>query len=443
MLTLPSKIAAIAMLTVVALSASAQAARPQKPSAPEIFAINPGEGPAGTVIKVAGTGFERTRYVLFAAGRTGQKANFKVLSDKELEVTAPTYLRGGTSATLIVVGPNGATVGMPASVLEVDPQQHKKGNEATFYRVLNGGVLRSAAEGIVLIEEGGTALAPDKSVICFVKKGGTLLNADRFSGLAIHEPGANFQTGPDPYNPSTRLMQVPVITASVGVEPFIYDRPESSNTVAESPPVVQSVGPGKVPSGGILTLKGKGFSETNEVLFFTGESAKTVLPADFQIVADTQLNVQVPETFVRDARMVVINPRGATLVIAENDLRSVRWQPEKRKTASGTPVKRASRVRISANPVTLVGNGAFVKDSGMQGVYFVEAGSVVAHSGGNCVYFVKNGGRVEGSGGRAFIVREPQADAAINAARNKTESDREVDSVSLSLVPTTFMIVPP
>ncbi len=234
---------------VAALSATAEAARPAKSSAPEIFGINPGEGPAGTVIKVTGSGFERTRYVLFAAGRTGQQAKFKVVSDKELEVTAPTYLRGGTSATLAVVTPNGATVGMPASVLEVDPQQHKKGNEATFYRVLNGGVLQSASQGIVLVENGGTAVAaPEQSVICFLKKGATLLNADRFSGLAIHEPGANFQTGPNPYNPSTRLMRVPVITASVGVEPFIYYRPETPNTVAESPPVVQSMTPKSIPS---------------------------------------------------------------------------------------------------------------------------------------------------------------------------------------------------
>jgi hypothetical protein len=433
---------AIAML-VFAFSTSAHAARPQKPAAPEIFSINPSEGPSGTPIKITGHGFERTRYVLFAAGRTGQQAKFKVNSDTELEVTAPTYLHGGTSATLIVVTPNGATVGMPASVLEVDHRQRGANNEATFYRVSFGGILQSATQGIVFVDDGGVADAPQKSVICFVKKGGTLQHADRFSGLAIYEPGANFETGPQPYNPSTRLMRVPTITTSVGVEPFLYQRAESASAVAQSPPEVQSMGPSKVPIGGILALKGKGFSETNEVLFLVGESAKTVLPADFQIVSDTELNVQLPETLGSGARLVVINPLGATLVTAQNDVRSFRRQPENRKSGRRTAAKNVSRIRTSANPVSVVGNGGLVKDSGMQGVYFVEEGGRVIHTGGSCVYFVKNGGKVEGSGGRVFVVREPQGKSPLDAARNKAESDRDTPSVTLSVVPTTFIVVPP
>ena len=434
---------ALGLATVVAWSANVDAAPSKKSSAPEIFSIIPGEGPAGTVIKVTGTGFERTRYVLFSAGRTGQQAKFKVISDHQLEVTAPTYLRGGTSATLIVVGPSGATVGMPASVLEVDHRQRGIGNEATFYRVQYGGELQSVAQGIVLVEEGGVAAAPEKSVICFVKNGGTLQNADRFSGLAIHEPRAIFQTGPERYNPSIRWMRVPAITASLGVEPFIYYRPESANTIAESPPVVQSMAPHQVAIGGILALHGKGFSETSEVLFLAGESAKTVLSAYFQIVSDTHLDVEVPETLASDARMLVINPKGATLVIAQNDLRFLRRPSENRTTTKRTPANRTSRVRMSSDPVTLVAANAVVNDAGIRGVYFVEKGGRVIHTGGSCVYMVKSGGNVAGSGGRAFIVREPQANASIDAARRNSESDREVESVHLSVIPATFVVVPP
>jgi hypothetical protein len=86
-------IAALWLATSLALCAIVHAARTPK-TAPEIFSIDPSEGPAGTTVKVTGTGFERTRYVLFAAGRTGQQAKFKVVSDKELEVTAPSYLTG-------------------------------------------------------------------------------------------------------------------------------------------------------------------------------------------------------------------------------------------------------------------------------------------------------------------------------------------------------------
>src|SRR5262249_16866203 len=94
--------AALSLVIGCVSSAIVHASRLPK-NAPEIFSIDPGEGPAGTVVKVTGSGFEQTRYVLFAAGRTGQQAKFKVLSDKELEVTAPAYLREGTSATVVVV----------------------------------------------------------------------------------------------------------------------------------------------------------------------------------------------------------------------------------------------------------------------------------------------------------------------------------------------------
>jgi hypothetical protein len=440
MLRLSTRLAVIGILKLAALSSIVEAARPPNPAAPEIFSISPGEGPAGTVIKVTGTGFERTRYVLFAAGRTGQQAKFKVISDKELEVTAPKYLRGGTSATLAVVTPNGATVGMPASVLDVDHRQRGAGNEATFYRVHPGGMLHSVNEGIVLVEEGGVAAAPEKSILCLVKNGGTLQNTDRFSGLAIHEPKAVFEAGPNPHNPSTRLMRVPVITASVGVEPFVYFRSESASTLAESPPTVQSIAPGRVPAGGVLTLHGKGLSETSEVLFLADEATRSVLSADFQIVSDTELDVQVPETTASRSRVVVINPKGATLVIAQNDLRTHRRPPEKRAKSGRTP---ASRVRNSADPVTLVGAKTVVNDGGNRGVYFVEKGGRVVDRGGSCLYFVKNGGQVASAGHPAFVIREPEANTPVAPARNKIESGREVDSVSLSVVPATFVIVPP
>src|SRR5262245_23762877 len=87
----PRTLAVLSLVIGFVLCAIVHAARVPK-TTPEIFSIEPGEGPAGTVVKVIGAGFEHTRYVLFAAGRTGQQAKFKVLSDKQLEVTAPNYL---------------------------------------------------------------------------------------------------------------------------------------------------------------------------------------------------------------------------------------------------------------------------------------------------------------------------------------------------------------
>jgi hypothetical protein len=383
------KILATVVLTLVlTLCADAEAARILR-NAPEIFGIDPGEAPAGSTIKVTGAGFERTRYVLFAAGRTGQQAKFKVTSDKELEVIAPPYLKDGMSATVVVVTWSGAAVGVPASVLEVDLRKKGGAKTATFYHVRAGGEL-GASQGVVLVDEGGVATASDKEAICFVKNGGTLRNTDHFSGLVIYERDAILQTSPQPHNPLTRLLQVPVITASPGVEPFIYQRPENPATRAESPPRVSAVGPGRVPQDGIVTLKGSGFSETSEVRF-VGDGVGRETSAGFRIVSDEELQVQVPERLSGAARLLIRNPRGSTLVIARDEANAPRARPPSKSGGGNASSQgRANRARASASPVVRQTNNAIVNDVG----------------------------------GR-------------NAA------DRDGEPVSLSIVPSMFTIVPP
>jgi hypothetical protein len=358
-----SKILVATVLTFgLTLCVVAQAARIPK-NAPEIYGIDPGEAPAGSTIKVTGAGFERTRFVLFAAGRTGQQAKFKVISDRELEVTAPPYLKDGTSATVVVVTLSGAAVGVPASVLEVDSVKKGGANAATFYHVLAGGEL-GASQGVVLVDQGGVATASDKEAICFVKNGGTLRNTDHFSGLVIYERDANLQTSPQPHNPLTRLMQVPVITASPGVEPFIYQRPVNPETRAESPPRVSAVGPGRVPQDGIVTLKGSGFSETSEV-WFVGDGAGRETSAGFRIVSDEELQVQVPERLSGAARVLIRNPRGATLVVGRDELTAPGTRPSS-KTGGGnsSAQSRTIRGRASASPVGRLTNNAVLNDVG-------------------------------------------------------------------------------
>jgi hypothetical protein len=329
--------------------AAARAAQDPKP-APEIFAIDPPEGSAGTIIKVTGAGFEHTKQVLFSAGRTGQPAGFKVISDTELEVTAPPYFRAGTAATLVVVTPGGATVGMPASVLDVDQNQHARGRDATFYRVLAGGTLDSP-QGIVLVESGGVSSAPAAVAIAFVKSGGTLLWADRFGGLIVCEPRAHLQTGPNATGSTTRVMKVPLISASLGIEPFLYYRPESPDTPAVSAPHVRSVSPGRVPSGGILTLHGTGFFGTSEVEFVAGTVTAGGHPADFRIISDTELEVEIPETLSGSVHPVVTNSKGTTLVVTQNDL-GRHFSLPRRPTAQ-TPKNQRSRTQPPAGAVAL------------------------------------------------------------------------------------------
>jgi hypothetical protein len=355
---------------------------------PEVFAIDPPEGSAGTVIKVTGSGFDRTKHVLFSAGRTGQQAKFRVVSDTELEVTAPPYFRAGTTATLVVVTPNGATVGMPASVLEVDHNLRSRGNEATFYHVLAGGTL-DAPEGIVLVENGGVASAPASVAIAFVKNGGSLLAADRFPGLIVAEPRANLQTYPHPSGSTTRLMKVPQISTSIGIEPFVYYRPDSPDMPAVSAPHVRSVTPARVPAGGILSLHGTGFLGTSEVIFVGGEHDK-VVNADFQVVSDTQLDLEIPEKLSGNVRLVVVNPKGATLVVTQNDLSFHPGQPHR--PIDPQRAGHLPRIRSTASRIAVVGAKGSVKDPGLRDTYF---------------------------------------------------ADREFDTVSLSAVPTGFAIVPP
>jgi hypothetical protein len=291
------------------------------------------------------------------------------------------------------------------------------------------------------VDEGGQASAHDASSICFVRNNATLLNTERFAGLVIYEPGAILQTGPHPYNPSTRLLKVPAITASVGVEPFIYHRAEVPPTRAESPPEVKALSPNRIPRGGIVTLRGKGFSETSDVLFVGAEHAGHVLSAEFRIVSDSELEVEIPDLQITDARLVVMNPKGATLVVAQSDLSTIRRSSNR--TDRRAQTSRASHVKRSEEPVTLVGGGGAVNDAGTRRVYFVEKGGRVTHNGGSCVYFVKNGGKVDGSGGRVFVVREPHAGDSIAAPGRNAKSDREVESLSLSVVSTTFEVVAP
>ncbi len=380
-------IAVMGLILGAMLSAVTCAAPPPKPL-PEIFAIDPPEGSAGAVIKVTGSGFDRTKQVLFSAGRTGQQAKFKVVSDTELEVTAPPYFRAGTTATLVVVTPNGATVGMPASVLEVDHNLRSQGNEATFYHVLAGGTL-DAPEGIVLVENGGVATAPTSVAIAFVKNGGTLLAADRFSGLILAEPRANLQSGPHPWGSTTRVMKVPQISTSLGIEPFLYYRPESPDTPAASAPHVRSVSPARVPRGGILSLHGDGFSGTSEVMFIGAQRDK-VVNADFRVVSDTQLDVEIPENLSGNVRLVVVNPKGSTMVATQNDLSSHPGQA--RHAIDPRHAGQVPRIRSTASQVKVVGAKGLVKDPGLRDTSF---------------------------------------------------GDREFDAVSLSVVPTAFTIVPP
>jgi hypothetical protein len=176
-------------------------------------------------------------------------------------------------------------------------------------------------------------------------------------------------------------------------------------------------------------------------MFLSGIGDRGNHSADFHVVSDTQLDVEIPEALSGNVRLVVVNSKGATLVATQNDLTSHPGQPHRpidSRRASHVP-----RIRSTVNPVAVVATKGTVKDPGLRDTYFIENGGRVMHMGDNGVYFVKNGGRIEGPPGRALVFHEPRAEVSVGGGSENAEGDREFETVSLSVVPTGFVIVPP
>jgi hypothetical protein len=365
-------------------------------------------------------------------GKVPREARFKVVSDAELQVTAPVCLRGGASAILAISSENGATVCIPASVRDVEQMESGSLGDAALCHVLNHGVAMEPT-GIVLVEEGGVSRAPDAMPIAFVHKGGVLYDAERFSGLLVYEPGAVIK-GDSRHRSPFRPIQVPAITASVGVEPFVYHRPNTFDGAATAPPVVQALRPELSQPGDILTLTGTGLSESTEVLFVSdGLGGRAPQTAGFRVVSDGELEVELPDNSRGSGYLIVVNPKGATLVASRSDVAPyisardrVQMRVSRGAGGGGHSLER---------PLIRVGAQSVVSDGGGSAIYFVDQGGLIARTGGSCLFFVKSGGRVSfgGSGGQQ-VFYETGAEVEGNTHGRKSESFREVDSLSVSLV---------
>jgi hypothetical protein len=417
----------------------AVSAAPPKGTAPEVFSFSPGDGPAGTQITVKGVGLEKTRDVLFCVGITAREARFKVVSDAELLVTAPACYLGGASAILAILSPTGATVCMPASAREVDGLESRNEGPGTFYHVLNNGLAKSA-EGIVLVEDGGVSQAPHQAPMAFVRNGGTLHDVERFSGLLIHEPRSVIQ-GKRGRNATFRPVQVPVITASLGIEPFVYHKPDSFDAAATAPPHVHGLQPARVQPGDILKLTGTGFSETNEVLFNSDHVGGRLVAAGFRIVSNRQLEVEVPDNAHGSGYLIVINPKGATLVAEPHDVTPYVSKSD-RKQLQRLPASHRPIVPVVPDrPLIGVNSHAVVNDGGGGAIFLVDQGGLITHTGGGCLFFVKKGGRIAVDGGGQTVFYETGAEVGNANQNRKSESYREVDSLSLSTVAKKLQII--
>ena len=86
--------------------------------------------------------------------------------------------------------------------------------------------------------------------------------------------------------------------------------------------------------------------------------------------------MQIPEQISGGAQLVVINPKGATLVVARNDLVSVRGRALRVASQAPAPSgKKGARVQTSANPIAQVGDKALVNDAGLRSTILSNGGA--------------------------------------------------------------------
>jgi hypothetical protein len=431
---------------LLALAISLMLAGPAR-AGPEIFALTPETGPAGTSVQIRGKGLATTKHVLFAVGRTLRTARFQVVSDEELQVIAPEYYRPAAAATVAVLTPSGLTVAMPAAVQVVrtaTPGHNGQEPGAGFYHVLRGGRVTSA-ESVALIESGGIVERSHAPAMHLVRRGGALMDFTNPNGIVFYEQGAILGSMlADARQPrAERFYRVPRIAASPGVGPFLYQgapRPDLEATPAV-PPGIRSVVPPAGSAGEVITVQGKGFARTTEV--FLMDAQGKARPAGFRIVSDQQLKFEVPdlEAITGPQLLAVVTTEGLTVTI-----------PRDRTIRPGRLIPVSSWASTPREGILWIGPGDVAPVSGPR-VVVIARGGRVDQVGPGTTYFVHRGGRLgeEGSrlgpggpprgGGRAQAVYyEPGA--IVPEPSKKGTKAHEVQALVPSVFNQSFVILP-
>lgn len=416
----PQIVAAAAMLWTATAAAAA---------APEIFSLEPDQASAGDEITIKGRNLKGPREVLFCTGYTLKQAKFKPVSDQELKVVVPDYFLPDVPAVVALVTAHGTTVCMPPTVVEVDGSQTQYPSGAPFYHVQKGGIVQSAG-GVTVIESGGVVSSASHTGVVFVKSGGTLVRYRNPAGIVLYEPGAilgeKFGGGDrNAEERQVRQIQVPAITTSLGIEPFLFQAPKQAPGKAQQAPRVNSILPRVAGPSEVIQLRGRGFLETSEVYFSNGLMGRTEFQkVGFQVVSDRQLRVVVPDVMAPpnwEFMIVVVNPLGATVTVP--------------------PTSHNVRSLSQA-----AGRG--------QAFYWMDASELRKSSGGNFLFidrdvtetktagltFIKNGGQLATTGGGA-IFYEPDA-VLPEIVKKRNREAYAVPEVSLSVVSEMFTTPP-
>ena len=398
-------------------------------AAPEIFSLEPDQASAGDEIVIKGRHLKGPREVLFCTGYTLKQAKFKPVSDQELKVVVPDYFLPDVPAIVAVITARGTTVCMPPAVVEVDGSQAQYPSRAPFYRVRKGGLLQSAG-GVAVIEAGGVVSSAGHTGVVFVKSGGTLVRYRNPAGIVLCEPGAilgeKFGGGDrNAEERQVRQIQVPAITTSLGIEPFLFQAPKQAAGKAQHAPRVSSILPSVAGPSEVIQLRGRGFLETSEVYFSNGLMGRTELQkVGFQIVSDRQLRVVVPDVMAPPSwefMIVVVNPLGATVTVPPTS-RNVRSLSQAAERGRAFYWMDASELRKSSG-----GNFLFidrdVTESKIAGLTFIKNGGQLASTGGGSIFY------------------EPDA-ALPEIVKKKNRDAYAVPEVSLSVVSEMFTTPP-
>jgi hypothetical protein len=393
-------------------------------AAPEIFSVTPNDGAAGDMVRITGRHLSDTRGVLFVVGRTSKAAEVEITSDRELAVTVPDYFLADEQATLVVITSKGATVGLPPSTVRVDGTRLRYPAGAQFFHVLKGGLLPTA-NAVTLVEKEGVLTTAGAAGLVLVKDGGLLTNYHNAAGIVLHEPGAKFGANftlnmANTDEPFVRRVPVPAISASLGIEPFLFRAAEQAQGEPTGPPRVQNITPWLGTSSDVVTLSGKGFLGTAEVWFSKGQGARDAfVPVGFQVSSDTKMRVVVPDVPTPPAAeylIVLVNPRGATVTLP--------------------PIYRGRIGNINRNGFVWQEPDHLRKSSGGE-LYWVEGGDRV-DSGSSGLVFVKNGGQYASlSAGQLFF--EP--DAVVPEQLKQAKQAHGVPEIVKSQVPNLFTML--
>ncbi len=404
-------------------------------AAPELFGIDPETAPAGTKLTFKGKGLAKTRHVLFAVGRTVKPAQFRIVSDSELEVIAPDYFRPQAQATVAIFGSDGVTVAMPATAQVVkSPVVGRNAQEAgtSFFHVLDGGIV-SLANSVAVIEAGGIVQRSQAAAMHFVKRGGVLEEFDERTGVVFHERGA--MLGPALFRPEVGLTfyNVPTISVSPGVGPFLYQpapRPELEDA-PHQPPEIRSFSPRSAAAGDAIMLEGRGFARTVEVTFYgpTGQTQNV----GFQVVSDTKLKVEVPElnrSLRASTQLIIVNTIDGLTFTAPREF-VARW---------GKGLENYHASSSSGNyPLLWIDSGVTFAPRGGHVLYIAPGGTVSPTAPG--VYFVKKGGRMAANAsGGVQVYYETDAEVP-DTIRRGNGRGHEVNAIVPSVIGAPFVVV--